>query len=144
MSPPPRPPGAGSGDERLAVVLLDHGSRRPEANRQLEELARQLAARRPDASWRTAHLEIATPDLQQAIDDCARSGATRVVVHPFFLLAGRHTTHDVPERIAAARERHPGLEIVQSDPVGASELLLDAVLEQIGRASSRRSSGQAG
>ena len=118
-------------DERLAIVLLDHGSRRTEANAQLDELAKRVAARRTEAILRTAHLEIAEPALSHAIADCVDSGATRIVVHPFFLSPGRHTTQDVPAQIAVARARHPDVEIVQSEPLALSDRLVDVVLERI-------------
>ena len=118
-------------DERLAIVLLDHGSRRTEANAQLDELAKRVAARRTEAIVRTAHLEIAEPALSHAIADCVDSGAPRIVVHPFFLSPGRHTTQDVPAQIAVARARHPDVEIVQSEPLALSDRLVDVVLERI-------------
>ncbi|MCA9509637.1 MAG: ferredoxin, partial [Myxococcales bacterium] len=65
-----------------AIVLIDHGSRRAEANAQLEALAREVRARRPDAHVATAHLEVVPPDLAHAVAACVAAGATRVVVHP--------------------------------------------------------------
>lgn len=120
-----------AGDERLAIVLIDHGSRRAEANAQLEELRKRVASQRPRARVLTAHLEVAEPGLQRVIDDCVADGATRVVVHPFFLSPGRHTQQDIPEQMRAARNRHPNVAIVQSDPLGLSDELVDLVLARI-------------
>ena len=118
----------------LAIVLLDHGSRRREANEQLEELARRAAARRPDAQIRIAHLEVTEPRLAQAIDECVAAGATEVIVHPFFLAPGRHTTEDIPRQAAAARERHPQVTIATTPPLGLSDAMVEIVLERIGQA----------
>ena len=115
----------------LAIVLIDHGSRRPEANAQLEELARRVAARRPDALVRTAHLELAEPNLPHAIDECVAAGARTVVVHPFFLGPGRHTTEDIPRQTAEARRRHPGVAIETTAPLGVGEGMVDIVLTRI-------------
>jgi sirohydrochlorin ferrochelatase len=118
----------------LAIVLLDHGSRRAAANAQLEELRERVALRRPEAHVVAAHLEVAEPDLQQAIDDCVAGGATRIVVHPFFLSPGRHTRQDIPQQVLAARDRHPDVAIVQSEPLGLSDDLVELVLARIAQA----------
>ena len=115
----------------LAIVLIDHGSRRPEANAQLEALARRVATRRPDALVRTAHLELAEPSLPHAIDECVAAGAHTVVVHPFFLGPGRHTTEDIPRQTAEARSRHPGVSIETTAPLGVSEAMVDIVMTRI-------------
>lgn len=117
--------------EPLAIVVLDHGSRRPEANAHLEELCRLVAERRPEARVYPAHLEVVGPDLQSAVDRAVADGARRIVVHPFFLLPGRHTARDVPEQLEQARERHPGIDLVQSEPLGLSDALVDIVLTRI-------------
>ena len=114
-----------------AIVLIDHGSRRAEANLQLEELARKIRARKPEAIVRTAHLEIAAPNLGDAIDACVEDGATAIVVHPYFLGPGRHTTDDIPRLVAEASVRHPGVEVQMSAPLGIHEKLVDVVLERV-------------
>ncbi|MCB1320440.1 MAG: hypothetical protein KDK34_09315, partial [Leptospiraceae bacterium] len=44
-------------------ILLDHGSRRAEANAVVEAVAGEIQNRRPDLSVAWAHLEICPPDL---------------------------------------------------------------------------------
>jgi len=116
---------------RLAIVLLDHGSRREEANVQLDELRERVAARRPDARVFAAHLGVVPPDLQQAIDAAVAEGAERVIVHPFFLLPGKHTATDVPQQVEDARARHPEVDIVHSAALGLDDALVDIVLTRI-------------
>jgi sirohydrochlorin ferrochelatase len=122
---------AGPKADRLAIVLIDHGSRREEANRQLEVLADAVRVREPDAIVRTAHLEIAEPLLPAAIDDCVREGARAIVIHPYFLGPGRHTSEDIPRLVDEARARHAGVTIHISRHLGIHEKLVDVVLERI-------------
>ena len=117
-----------------AVLLVDHGSRRPQANEQLETLAEQLRARLPDRLVVTAHLEIAEPDIAAGLDACAAAGATEVVVHPYFLGPGRHPTDDIPRQVADARERHAGMSIRISDPLGLHSGILDVMVDRIEKA----------
>ena len=116
---------------RLAIVLIDHGSRREAANRQLEILAEKVREREPHAIVRTAHLEIVEPSLAAAIDDCVADGARAIVVHPYFLGPGRHTREDIPRLVETARARHADVSIQISAPLGIHDKLVDVVLERV-------------
>lgn len=118
---------------RRAYLLIDHGSRREEANAQTERVAEALR-RRVDAVVRVAHLEVLPPDLAAGIDACAADGAEEVVVLPYFLAPGRHSARDIPEQVRAARARHPSLAIRIAEPLGLHEKLVDVLLERAGRA----------
>lgn len=118
---------------RRSYLLVDHGSRREEANAQTERIAEALRRRVGDPV-RVAHLEIAPPDLPAGIDACARAGAEEVVVLPYFLGPGRHTARDIPEQVRAARERHPTLRIRIAEPLGLHEKLVEVLLERAERA----------
>lgn len=115
-----------------AVLLVDHGSRRPEANALLEEVASALRARLPDCPVSVAHLEFGPPDIETAIADCVRAGARRILVHPYFLAPGVHTRRDIPERVRAAAARYPELQVEISEPLGFHERIVDVVLERLG------------
>lgn len=115
-----------------ALVILDHGSRLPDAHAQLEEIAEALRKRAP--SWRvyTAHLELASPSLEEALDACAADGIKELILHPLFLLPGRHLREDIPTRVERARMRHPALEIRVSSPLGADSRVAEWILSVCG------------
>ena len=81
---------------KRALLLVDHGSREPEAAAQLERLAEELRTREPELAVYVAHLELALPSIADAIATCAADGVTDLVVHPYFLAPGRHAAKDVP------------------------------------------------
>lgn len=114
-----------------AVILVDHGSRRAEANEHLEEIAAALRKERPDWVFWTAHLEVCRPTVGEAVDRAVAAGARRVVVHPFFLLPGRHTREDVPRLVESARERHPAISIQMTDPIGVAPELVSLIVGSI-------------
>jgi sirohydrochlorin ferrochelatase len=116
---------------KRAILLVDHGSRHAEANAQLERLAERLRERAPDRLVRVAHLELAPPGIGEGIDACAAAGAEEVVVHPFFLAPGRHTTRDIPRLVAEAAARHPRLRVRVSEPLGDHPALVDVILERV-------------
>ena len=114
-----------------AILLVDHGSRRDEANAQLEELAERVRAQRPDWAVHTAHLEIAEPSVADALDACAATGIREIYLHPFFLSPGRHTREDLPVLARAACERNPGLTVHVTDPLGVDDAVVAVVLDRI-------------
>jgi sirohydrochlorin ferrochelatase len=114
------------------VVLVAHGSRVDDANASHIVLAETLA-RRTGATVSPAFLELARPDVPTAIDDAVSAGAGRVVVLPYFLLPGAHTTRDIPAIIAAAQVRHPDVDLIQAAHLGADPAVLDALATQVER-----------
>ncbi len=116
---------------KQALILVDHGSRRPEANSVVEHLARRLRDRAPDRVVAFAHMELAHPTVAEAVADCVAAGATEIVVHPYFLAPGNHSTEDIPRLARDALDRHPGVTLRVTAPLGAHEKILDVVLERI-------------
>jgi sirohydrochlorin ferrochelatase len=113
-------------------VLVDHGSREPAANAQLERIAGRLR-RRLGMPVEVAHLSLAPPGIADAIEACAERGVREVVVVPYFLAPGRHTTRDVPELARAAAAKH-GLRLRLAEPLGGHPGLIDALAARSRRA----------
>ena len=115
-----------------AILLVDHGSRNDEANRLLDEVAAKLRERASDHVVRVAHMDLAEPSISQGVDDCVAVGATEIVVHPYFLGPGRHTTEDIPRLVGEASARYPGLPVRISPPLGVHDKLIEVILARIG------------
>jgi sirohydrochlorin ferrochelatase len=118
-----------------AILLVDHGSRRPEANALLDAVAVELGRRMPDYIVRVAHMEIVEPTVAQGVDACVEAGAREVVVHPYFLGPGNHTRKSIPDLVEAAAQRHPELRVRISEPLGLHPKLVDVIVERIEMAS---------
>jgi sirohydrochlorin ferrochelatase len=114
-----------------AVIVVDHGSRRAEANAQLEWLVEELRRRLPGSVVELAHLEIAPPSLGAAIDGCVARGVREIVVHPFFLSAGTHSSRDIPREVEQACARHAGVTVRVTPPLGPDPKLVELALERI-------------
>jgi sirohydrochlorin ferrochelatase len=110
-----------------AIIIVDHGSRRSESNRMLEEVAR-LFGERFKARYsivEPAHMELAEPSIAQSYATCVKRGATRIVVCPFFLGPGKHWTSDIPRLTAEAAMDHPGTRYHVAQTLGIDDLILD-------------------
>lgn len=118
-----------SPDRRTALLLIAHGSRRPEANDDLEYVAARLRERGRYPIVQVSYLELADPGIEAGGALCVAGGATEVILLPYFLSPGKHVVED----LAAARDRlagfFPGVRFVLADPLGRHPLLLD-VIEQ--------------
>ncbi len=130
-SPPSRRESAAG--ERLGIVIVDHGSRRSEANSRHEAFVREWRARGRFPIVEPAHMELAEPSLGSAFDSCVAAGATMVVVAPYFLWPGDHWDRDIPALAAEASLRHPGIHYLVSAPLGPHPLLSDIVEDRIDR-----------
>ena len=111
-----------------ALILVDHGSRRAEAHAHMEWLAAQVRARRPGLAVYVAHLELALPSIRDAIDRSVAEGARELVIHPLFLVPGRHLGEDLPAQVRAATARHAGVSVHVTEPLGGQPGLADLIL----------------
>ena len=113
-----------------ALLLIAHGSRRAEANADLEYVAEQLRGRGTYPDVQVSYLEIAEPSIDAGGALCAARGAELVILLPYFLSPGRHVVED----LTAARDRlaatFPAVRFVLAEPLGRHPRLLDIVEER--------------
>jgi sirohydrochlorin ferrochelatase len=76
------------------------------------------------------HMELAEPTIGQAFDDCVSQGAQHIVVHPYFLAPGRHSTQDIPNLVKDAAMKHPGVSYHVTEPLGIHENIIEVILER--------------
>ena len=109
------------------IIIVDHGSRRDESNKMLEQVA-ALFARRFSEKYdivEPAHMEIAEPSIATAYARCVELGASRIVVIPFFLGPGKHWTQDIPRLTADAAAHFPATSYHITPTLGIDDLILD-------------------
>lgn len=106
------------------ILLIGHGSRNIEGNREIEVFAEQWRKRQPQWRIEVCFIEFADVLLDQGLDNAALN-ATRVIVVPLILNAAGHVKMEAPEHIAQARLRHPDTEFVYVPNLGADDRILD-------------------
>jgi sirohydrochlorin ferrochelatase len=118
----------------VAVLLIAHGSRRPEANADLEFVAADMRRRGRFGFVQCSYLELAEPDIHTCGTKCVEAGATSVVMLPYFLSPGRHVTEDLTaarDQLAAA---FPHVTFTLAAPLAGHPKLLDAVADRAAEA----------
>jgi sirohydrochlorin cobaltochelatase len=121
--------GTADGREDVTVLLVGRGSTDPDANAEVHKAARLLWEGRGYAGVETAFVSLAAPDVPGGLDRCARLGARRIVVLPYFLFTGI-----LPDRVRRQTEEwaaaHPDVEVRSADVIGPEPELLDLVWER--------------
>lgn len=116
-----------------ALVLVAHGSRRQQSNDEVNALAAEIARTMRDdfPIVEAGFLELAQPLIPGAIERCIQRGATRVLVVPYFLSAGRHVHEDIPGEVDKARLMHTDIPITVLPHIGGSALMHDLIRQLV-------------
>lgn len=121
-------------DQRIALLLIAHGSRRSEANADLDFIAQGIRERGRYPVVQNSFLELAEPNIDAGGASCVEQGATDVILLPYFLSPGVHVVEDLTAARVRLSERFPGVRFVLAEPLGRHPLLLDVVEERAKRA----------
>jgi sirohydrochlorin ferrochelatase len=116
-----------------SILLIDHGSRRGEANYMMACMANMVQHLVGEtAVVRYAHMELSDPSIAQGFSACVEAGADEVIVFPYMLSPGRHSTSDIPRMVAEAAREFPGVTYRVVPAFGVNEHLADVVLSRAG------------
>jgi len=116
-----------------AILLIDHGSRRHEANEMMDCMANLVqAVAGPTVIVRYAHMELAEPSIETGVRHCVEAGASEPIAFPYMLSPGKHSTGDIPRMVAAAAAGFPELEVRVTNAFGVHEKLAELILERAG------------
>lgn len=118
--------------KKRALILVDHGSTVAEANELLQKISERMR-QTPGSGFDIVthcHMELAEPTILQAFEECVSMGAEEVVIHPYFLAPGKHSTQDIPRMVGDAAASHPGVSYSVSEPLGFHDKIIEVVLER--------------
>lgn len=83
-----------------------------------------------DVIVRYAHMELADPTIAQGFANCVEAGASEVIVFPYMLSPGRHSTTDIPRMVSEAAANHPNVTFSVTPPFGIEEKLGEIILSR--------------
>ncbi|MEW4529614.1 CbiX/SirB N-terminal domain-containing protein [Maioricimonas sp. JC845] len=116
---------------RTAILLIAHGSRRAEANRDLVHVQRELQARCPDDVVEIAYLELATPTIPEGARRCVDAGVSEVRMLPYFLSAGAHVARDLAQFRREFVVEWPDVTFRLCPPLGLHPLMVEVLLDRL-------------
>lgn len=115
------------------ILLVAHGSRGGHGNSDVEMFAATWRSRRQGEHIVLCYLAFADLLLADGLE-LAAQGARRVLVVPLFLGSAAHVKVDIPSGVAAARQRHVGVEFLIADHLGPAAKVVDALNVQLDKA----------
>jgi sirohydrochlorin ferrochelatase len=117
--------------ERPSLLVVGHGSRSAAGVAEYWRLARVVADQAPGLDVGCGFLELASPDLDTAVDQVVALGATSVVATPLVLLGAGHMKNDGPAVLHRARHRHPSVDFRYARDLGIHPLVLAVAEDRI-------------
>ena len=118
MLPQMNTPATSIPDNETGLLMILHGSPRPEANAPALRIAEKLANNYGRVI--VGYLECNQPDVPTAIQRFAAANIKRIIVVPYFLHPGRHLVIDIPGHLLESMKIFPTTEILLSYAVGLS------------------------
>lgn len=114
----------------VCTILFAHGSRDPRWREPFDAVLAQ-AKKQAGAQGRVelAFLELMSPSLGDVLDGLIAEGQRHIRIAPLFFAAGQHLRVDLPELVAEAQARHPGLQVEILPPMGASALMQERIAD---------------
>jgi sirohydrochlorin cobaltochelatase len=116
---------ASNSNSERGLLLVGHGTRDPTGIAETFAVASRVAERLLEMVVESCFLELAEPNLSTAVDRCVERGVRELVVSPLLLFAAGHANRDIPQAMAYAAARHPGLALRQSPHLGCHPSLLE-------------------
>ena len=114
------------------ILLVGHGSRGREGNKETINFAAQWREHHPDWRIEVCFIEHAEVLLDEGLDRAA-NGAKKVIAIPFILNAAGHVKMELPHALEEARERHPGVEFVVTRHLGMGREIFAVLQGQLER-----------
>jgi len=120
--------------EREAIILLGHGSRVPEAGKDMERVAERLRQKYGHSLVEICFMSRLGPHFPETLERCVNRGATSVLVVPYFLHMGLHIVLDIPEMLQEEARKFPHVKLRFGSGFGFDELLVDLIEKRIHQA----------
>jgi sirohydrochlorin cobaltochelatase len=117
-----------------SLLLMVHGSPKPESNAEMFLVAERVRAGREYSRLEVGFMECNEPSIPEAIESLVSGGAKTIIAVPYFLHAGVHVADDLPSLLEDAQQKCGDVAFLLGDYLGRDSLVtevLQARLKQI-------------
>jgi cobalt/nickel transport system ATP-binding protein len=113
------------------MLVVGHGSRDADGVEEFWGLAETIRRVAGELMTGFGFIELASPTVDEAIDDLVDRGAGEIISMPLVLLSAGHLKNDGPAMLARARARHPGVRFRLARDLGIEPRVLDVMTDRI-------------
>jgi len=110
-----------------ALVLFGHGSLLCGSDEPMRKHAGHLKEKGEWVDVQVGFLNYSEPPIEEAVERCIAGGAGHIVIAPYFLVAGKFVTVDLPARIATVKAAYPAVRFTVAQALEDVDGLLDVV-----------------
>ncbi len=114
-----------------AVIILGHGSRVPEAGKDMGTVATLLKNKYDFEMVEACQMSRLGPHYPETLAKCVRNGATEVIIIPYFLNRGLHIRLDIPEMMKEEAKKYPHVKIIFGKRLGWDPMFADIIYRRI-------------
>src|SRR5216683_7764762 len=119
------------------LILVSHGSLQSGAANTLLEHAERIRGSGEYSCVEVAFLNYSEPRLDAAVRSCSAQGLERIVIVPYFLVAGKFVKKDLLQAVSGVKSLVPSIQIDIAEPIGYDVALAQAILDLARNATSK-------
>lgn len=114
-----------------ALVLFSHGSLLCGSGQALQAQAERIRETKRYAAVEIGYLNYNEPSIEEAVTRCRTAGAREVVIVPYFLVAGKFVTVDLPARLKLVLSQNPDMLYRAARAIEAHPNMLELVEQSV-------------
>ena len=114
-----------------AVIILGHGSRVPEAAKDMQKVAILLKENYDLEMVEVCQMSRLGPHYPETLERCVKNGATEIIVIPYFLNNGLHIRLDIPEIMKEGAEKYPHVKMIFGRHLGSDPRFAEIIYRRI-------------
>lgn len=111
------------------IFIVAHGSKSPIGQAQLRSTIQLLKDALPDRRISFGFLELAKPNIEDALHQFVDEKTERITIIPLVLLAAKHEKSDIAGAVEMARSKYPNVQFNYGRDLGVSLALNSAFFE---------------
>ncbi len=119
--------------DKKIILVVGHGSRMAESNKHFENFVKHFHQRIPNEEIVVGYVELAQPQLKEALEGAAKKAAG-IIVLPLFLLTAGHIKHDICEAIKDTKNNFPNVKFTLATALGLHEKMIQLVHKRMRQA----------
>lgn len=117
--------------QKQAVVILGHGSKSLLAKEDFDYIVELVQQKMSTSVVLGAHMEMASPSLEEVVSQLSEDKVVQVVVLPYFLFNGNHILEDIPEKIQVLQLQYPNIHFKFGSPIGKEPLMAEIMHQKV-------------